>query len=81
MLSPSAIWSGMFAPAGTPEAIVNQLAAEIQRVAPLQEVQDKLLPLGYDVMTSTPAELRAIIAADLAKWGKVVRAAGIRQDQ
>ncbi len=74
-------WFGIFAPAGTPESIINQLAAEIQRVAPLQDVQDKLLPLGYDVMTSTPAELRAIIAADLAKWGKVVRAAGIKLDQ
>ena len=74
-------WFGMFAPAGTPEPVINQLSAEIRRVAPLQDVQDKLLPLGYDVMTSTPAELRAIIAADLAKWGKVVRAAGIKQDQ
>jgi tripartite-type tricarboxylate transporter receptor subunit TctC len=74
-------WFGLFAPAGTPNAIIQQLAEETQRIAQLPEVQEKLLPLGYEVMTSTPQELRAIIAADLAKWGKVVRTAGIKLDQ
>lgn len=73
-------WFGMFAPAGTPEPVVQQIAAEIHRIAPLPDVQEKLLPLGYDVLTSTPQELRAIIAADLAKWGKVVRDAGIKSE-
>ena len=74
-------WYGMYAPAGTPEAVINLLAGEVQRIAALAEVQEKLQPIGFEVMTSTPAEMRALIASDLAKWGRVVKAAGIRPEQ
>ncbi len=74
-------WYGLFATGGTPEAIIQQLAAETQRIAPMPDIQEKLVPLGFEVRTSTPQELRALIAADLAKWGKVVRTAGIKVEQ
>ena len=74
-------WYGMYAPAGTPESIVNLLAGEVQRIAALAETQEKLQPIGFEVLTSTPAEMRALIASDLAKFGKVVKAAGIRPEQ
>jgi tripartite-type tricarboxylate transporter receptor subunit TctC len=74
-------WFALFAPAGTPAPIIDQLVAETHRIARLQDVRERLIPLGYEVVTNTPQELRAAIAAETAKWGKVVRDAGIKPDQ
>ncbi len=74
-------WFALFAPAGTPRNIVEQLVAETHRIARLPEVRERLVPLGYEVVTTSPEELRALIAAETAKWGMVVRAAGIKPDQ
>ena len=74
-------WYGMYAPAGTPENIVNLLAGEVHRIAALSETQERLQPIGFEVMSSTPAEMRALIASDLSKFGKVVKSAGIRPEQ
>jgi tripartite-type tricarboxylate transporter receptor subunit TctC len=74
-------WFALFAPAGTPAPIIDQLVAETHRIARLPDVREKLLPLGYEVLTNTPQELRAAIAAETAKWGKVVREAGIKAEQ
>jgi tripartite-type tricarboxylate transporter receptor subunit TctC len=74
-------WFALFAPAGTPAPIIDQLVAETHRIAGLQDVREKLVPLGYEVVTNTPQELRAAIAAETAKWGKVVREAGIKPEQ
>jgi tripartite-type tricarboxylate transporter receptor subunit TctC len=71
-------WFALFAPAGTPAPIIEQVMTQAHRIAALAEVREKLLPLGYDIVTSSPQELRALIAADLAKWGKLARDAGIR---
>jgi tripartite-type tricarboxylate transporter receptor subunit TctC len=73
-------WFAMFAPAGTPPVVVRELTAEIQRIAQLADFREKLEPLGYEVASSTPAELTKLIAADLAKWGKVVKDAGIKPE-
>lgn len=73
-------WYAVFAPAGTPAEIIQQLAQEIRRIAQLPDVREKLVPLGFDVRSSSPQELRATIAADLEKWGKVAKAAGIKPE-
>jgi len=73
-------WFALFAPAGTPEDLIQQLAAEIKRVLQLSEVKEKLTPMGYEVLSSSPQELRATIAAELEKWGRVARTAGIRPE-
>ncbi len=46
----------------------------------LADIKEKLIPLSYEVLTSTPEELRATIAADLEKWGKVAKAARIKPE-
>jgi tripartite-type tricarboxylate transporter receptor subunit TctC len=73
-------WFAMFAPAGTPADVVQQLAAEIKRIMQLADIKEKLIPLNYEVFTSTSEELRATIAADLEKWGKVAKAARIKPE-
>jgi tripartite-type tricarboxylate transporter receptor subunit TctC len=71
---------GLFAPAATPRAIIARLNAETVAVLNPVETRDRLLKSGIDVLTSTPAEFAAAIKADMARSGKIIRAAGIRTD-
>ncbi len=73
--------AGVFAPAKTPASIVARLNAEIVRALNATDAKQKLLGAGIEVVGTTPAELAAMIKADIAKWGKVIRDAGIRADQ
>ncbi len=73
-------WHGLIAPAGTPAAIVERLQAEIQRGLLAPALKDKLAGDGVEAVASTSAELDAFMRADMAKWGKVIKAAGIRPD-
>ena len=73
-------WYAVFAPAGTPPPLIEQLSAELVRVFQLAEVKDKLTPLGVELTTRNAAELRAVVAADLAKWRQVVAQAGLKPE-
>jgi tripartite-type tricarboxylate transporter receptor subunit TctC len=73
--------SGMFAPAKTPRAIVNLLSAEIVKALQRDDVKERFLQAGTDAVGSTPEEFAAVIRADMAKWSKVIRAAGIHEDK
>ena len=74
------VWYGVFAPAGTPRSIINRLNHEIGKLGGMQEVKDRLALQGAEVMLSTPEELATRVRGDLAKWGKIVRASGIKAD-
>ncbi len=71
---------GFLAPAGTPKAIVARLNAEINAALKLPDVRAKLEAAGIEVQGGTPQEYAALIKSDLAKWGKVVKEAGIQPD-
>ncbi len=71
---------GFLAPAGTPKAIVNRLNAEINAALKLPDVRSKLEGAGIEVQGGTPAEYAAVIKSDLAKWGRVVKEAGIQPE-
>jgi len=71
-------WYGILAPAGTSRDIVGKLQAEIARILVLPEVKDRLAADGADAVGSRPDEFAAYIRAELAKWGKVVKTAGIK---
>jgi tripartite-type tricarboxylate transporter receptor subunit TctC len=73
-------WTALLAPAGTPKAIVDKLNAEVVRVLPLPEVKEKLAGDGSEFGRNTPAELGAFIKAEIAKWGKVIKASGASAD-
>ena len=67
--------------AGTPEAIVDRLHAELARIARLPQLKDQLAAIGIDAEASaSPAEARAYRAAEMEKWGKVVRAIGLKAE-
>src|SRR5690606_28671853 len=72
------IWQGIVAPVGIAPALVNKLNAEFIKAANAPEVLAKVAPQAVDILTSTPAEMAKLIASDVDRLGKVVRAAGIK---
>ncbi len=75
------LWSGIFVPKGTPPAIVKKLEGELMRIAKLPDVINRLKPLGIDTVGNSSAEFAKILAADIARWSAVARAANIRMEQ
>jgi tripartite-type tricarboxylate transporter receptor subunit TctC len=74
------VWMGIVAPAGTPKPVIARLNTELNRVLKLTTVRDKLAAQGIDVAGGTPEDFAARMRADLAAYGKVIRATGIRAD-
>jgi tripartite-type tricarboxylate transporter receptor subunit TctC len=70
-------WQGMMAPAGTPPAIITRLNQEILAVLALPETAERFASLGIEAWPSSPKQMESTITADIGKWGKVIRDAGI----
>jgi len=75
------LWSGIFVPKATPPAIVRKLESELMRIARLPDVIARLKPLGIDSIGNSSEEFTKILAADIARWGEVARAANIKIEQ
>jgi tripartite-type tricarboxylate transporter receptor subunit TctC len=73
-------FSGLFAPARTPRPIINLLNAEIRRTLLAPESKGRLANSGVDVVAGTPDQFSASIKADVERFGKVIRSAGIREE-
>ena len=74
-------WQGVFAPAGTPEEIINWLSVEIAKIMRATDVREKLAAQGLDTFTSTPAQFAALVKADLANYSRIIKEANIKADQ
>jgi len=70
-------WVGLLAPTGTPRPIITRLNAEAVKTAQAPETRSYLLRFGMEAVGSTPAEYAALIKREIAKWQRVVKAAGI----
>ena len=73
-------WYGILAPAGTPRPIVTRLNAEFVKIMHSPEMKERLATLATDPLTSTPEEFAAYLQQEIAKWGDVIRKAGLRAD-
>jgi tripartite-type tricarboxylate transporter receptor subunit TctC len=73
-------WYGLLLPAGTPEPIVKLLNGEVNQVLRLPEVRSRLAAEGGDVLGGTPGEFAAVLKADLARWGGIVKQSGAKVD-
>ena len=73
-------WVGFFMPAGSPAAAIRRVNADTHQVLKLAETREKFSAQGLAVGGGTPAELASLLKADIAKWAKVVKEAGIRSE-
>ena len=73
-------WMGIFAPAGTPAAVVNRLNAEIVKAMKKPEMKEALTKMSGQALTSTPEQFAAFVEAEGEKWGKVIKASGATVD-
>jgi len=73
-------WYGMFAPNGTPRAIINQLNAEIAKALDSKDVQDRLAGVGCEVFKSTPEQFAQLVRDDLPRWARIVKDSGATID-
>ena len=71
-------WNGIFAPTGTPRAIVERLNSELVKVIRSREFAPALAGEGASAVGNTPAEFDAVIRADIAKWAKIIKASSAR---
>ena len=72
------VWFGLVAPAGTPREVIAKLNAEVLKILAMPDVRERFLAQGVEPLGSTPEQFGEHIRAQMAKWGKVVKAAGIR---
>ena len=73
-------WMGMLVPRAVPRAIVTRLHSETVRVVHLPDVKQRFQFDAADPVGSTPAEFGAFLAAEIARWTKVVKDAGIKAE-
>ena len=73
-------WLGLVAPAGTPNAVLNKVHAELMEVLKDAAVQEKFRSLGLDIIGNKPAEFSDFIKKDIVKWAKVVKDSGAKAD-
>ena len=76
----TALWVGMFAPAGTPPAIVARLNTEIRKAVNAPDLRERLIAIGAVPFAGTPEELGVYLRNEIEKYGKVVRAIGLKID-
>jgi tripartite-type tricarboxylate transporter receptor subunit TctC len=73
-------WFALLAPAKTPGQIINKLNSEVVAILQHPELKERLQGLGAEVTTSTPGELNDYIRSEIAKWGEIIKAAGIKPE-
>jgi tripartite-type tricarboxylate transporter receptor subunit TctC len=71
-------WLGLFVPAGIPPQVLQKIHVDITRVLNAPELKARLSPQGIELSTNSPAEFARFVREDNARWGKIIREAGIR---
>ncbi len=70
----------MLVPAGTPQAIVKRLHADVVKILAQPDMRERLAGLGFEIVGNSPDEFAAQIRIEVAKWSKVIKEAGIKVD-
>jgi tripartite-type tricarboxylate transporter receptor subunit TctC len=73
-------WTGLMVPAGTPADVIARIQVEAAHVLRQPDMTQKVREQGFEVVASTPEAAQAFIAAEVARWARLVREAGIKAD-
>ncbi len=75
------IWSGISAPAGTPDAVIQRLNAEFDRVLRLADIRDKWRAIDFEPLPMKPEEFQRFVQADAKRWSEAVRISGFKASE
>ena len=73
-------WLAMFAPANTPQDIVDKVSEEVRAVLNRLEVKERQLSVGVEIVASTPGELNATVKSEIVRWSDFVKKVGIKPE-
>ncbi len=73
-------WVGLFAPAGTPPAVIAKLTADVKRAMEMPDVKTRADAAGVEIRYQGPDALAQLVKTDLTYWSKTIKAAGIKAD-
>jgi tripartite-type tricarboxylate transporter receptor subunit TctC len=76
----SVVWGGLFAPAGTPRAIIEKLAEECARAARTQSYRDQVAALANDAASMPPDQFKVFVREEIVKYGEVIRRSGMKAE-
>jgi tripartite-type tricarboxylate transporter receptor subunit TctC len=71
-------WTALYAPAGTPPDVIQEVNRLVVKIVMLPDVKEKLAALGVEPVGSSPEQLAAFLRSEMEKWSKAIRAAGIK---
>jgi tripartite-type tricarboxylate transporter receptor subunit TctC len=71
-------WYGFHAPAGTPKPIIDKINAEMVKALKSPEMRERFASVGVAAVSTTPAEFTSFVEAEMAKWGKLIRAINVK---
>ena len=71
-------WNALYAPKGTPKAVVDRLNAEIAKILAQPETRQRLMQIGFEPASGTPEQLAAFEKRERDKWGPLIKAAGLK---
>jgi tripartite-type tricarboxylate transporter receptor subunit TctC len=74
------VWFGLVAPAGTPRDVILKLNAEALKILAMPDVRERFTAQGVEPLGTTPEEFGEHIKSQMARWGKVVRDAGVKAE-
>jgi tripartite-type tricarboxylate transporter receptor subunit TctC len=72
------IWWGLFAPAGTPEPIINRLNSEVRKILETADMKEKLAREGAEPLIQSPEQFRTTLRSDIAMWHQILKDANIK---
>lgn len=73
-------WTGLFAPRGTPQPVIDRLSAAVREALASQAIGGRLVAIGSEPLWMSPSDTDAFVRQEYERWGPVVRAAGISKD-
>jgi tripartite-type tricarboxylate transporter receptor subunit TctC len=73
-------WAGLLMPAGTPQPILDKFHADLLKVYAMPDMKERMANGGFQAVGNSPKEFAAYLDMEVARWEKVIRAAGIRAE-
>ena len=72
------LWNGLFAPVGTPPAVIEKISIDVAHVVAMNDVRERFTSFGIETVGSSPSQFKEFFVTEIEKWAKVIKATGIQ---